>query len=421
MSVPRGVKGKEKKSRQKLDWPFFVISDMDGTLSIGDASVEVLYELGRRIGAEEAREKGLEGKGAEAYAEKKGRGFVKVLERNWRSVDRGLIRRQEGYYPGMAVEKVFKDLIEAGYRFKRSELTEIAGEVVRLMPKARELFNRLQRSKFSERRMCYILTANAKPIAEAVAQKLGFSPQLANRNVYGFDFVTGEEGYITGVKDYWKNSKVFNNKKIERNMWKRILHRNGLGRAWAKGHDITPDNIAKLGIYLGDSITDVAVAKNREARGGKNIFLNLSKRVPREIVEYAIATSRLDVVFKYIKVLALKGPKGLEGLIRRKKWRRKKFPLLYPGGYWKEHVFTPRDDARALDQRAQRKHERTIETHKDVAASRTRRGRAWKSTSAFGGILIRNIPDTPAFVRRNVARPFRWGARQLRERRRPKG
>ncbi len=405
MAARRAISGnKEETRRQKLKGrPLFIISDMDGTLTQGDASLEVIYELGRRVGAREAEKKGLKGREARLIAERKGREFAGLLERNWHLVDNGPARKRPDYYPGMAVEKTFRDLVQKGYRIKRSDLTKIAFEVVRLMPQAEKLFEMIQRSGFSERRMCYILTANTKAIAEAIAAKL----KIPRKNVYGFDFVCDKEGYILDVKNYWQNSKVSNLKKIESNIWQRILKRKGLGRKWARHAGITRENVSAVSIYLGDSVTDIEPAKYREKKGGINIFLNLSERVPRAVVDYAIATSKLDVLFQYFSIFSRSGPEGLALFVRKKIKRRGRFPLYYSIG-GKEHVFKPRKDLKEENKRALEKLDRVIKMHREVAGASSRGERLKRQAKMFGRSLRRNIPSAPALVARNVARPFRF-------------
>ncbi|GEM_PF-5400856 len=410
---------RKKKSREKIEFPLFIISDMDGTLTRGDLSIEVLYEWGRQVGQREAKKRGFEGEEARRHVEEKGKEFAHRLERNWDVVDRGPVSKRPDYYAGMAVEKTFAELIKEGYRIKRDELTRIAYDIVSsphreagLMPRAKVLFDMIQASRFSERRMCYILTANAKPIAKAVALKLGFTDSLAEMNVYGFDFECDAEGYITGVKDYWKNSKVSNNKKIETNMWRRLRERKGLGERWARKHGIARKNVARVSLYLEDSVTGTPVAKDREKKGAINIFVNISKRLPRTVPEYTIATSRLDVLFQYFSVFARGGPEALARLVSGKIRRRTRFPVFYGAG--KEHVFKTREDARAGDRRSLNKLGSVVRIHREIAAAASRRERAAKQARAAGRIIERNLPDAPAMLARNAAKPFRWISRQAR-------
>jgi len=302
-------------------FPIYPVFDMDFTLALADVAAEFFKEVAKQNGLPENHfiEK-LSEYVSHTKPIHKAIALGKELpeQAEWLKKERAQYSK---FYPGWAVEKVFKDMIPnlASGRFKlslregeprrpitRETLVNFARRRIPLVRGAKAFFRELNQSGLISLNDCFIATAGLKPFAEGIAAQInssaGFGGKMPQENIFGLDVLTDRNGAIYGVSNYHNNEKIDSLQEI------RFKVRRDIKRVKKWPSKESPG--AKLGnpvahmVYVGDGITDEKAMRYISSGGrlqgnGMSVQLNPDPRlVSTGMVEFAVVSPSMKYLWK---------------------------------------------------------------------------------------------------------------------------
>ncbi|MEM0360431.1 MAG: HAD family hydrolase [Candidatus Diapherotrites archaeon] len=306
------VFGMKTEPSTKKPFPAYLVFDMDFTLVIADISAEFFREIAKQNGlpeftfVEKLRQKIDE---IDPFITEWEAGKRKIPEKPaWLAE---ALKKGDTPYAGWAFEQVFSEMIPDiasgklrldGKPITRVSLVEFAANRVKLMPGMRDLLKTISSSHLIGIKDCFIVTAGLKPFAEGVALQLAHTTKSGVRaiiplqNIFGLDVLTTPDNRVCGLKNFHKNQKIANVKKIEEFVRKDIVK-----KGWPTPKHGNP--LCHL-IYIGDGITDAPAMKYVASgghRGGSGMTIQLhpdEKLIRDGVIEFVFIGPNLQKLWK---------------------------------------------------------------------------------------------------------------------------